>query len=120
MIRQHGQVQGELSGRRRSQGRCATGRIYEQPLRLASEQGKGIEVRRITVASGRPTREGETGIRILTNRPARAVTARQVAEVYRKRWTIEGLLFEASRTPSCEIDTLCYRVVCLLPGLAGV
>ena len=43
----------------------------------------------------------------------------RVAEIYRKRWTIEGLFFEVAQTLSCEIDTLCYpqgsvvRVFCL-------
>ena len=32
----------------------------------------------------------------------------RVAEIYRKRWTIEGLFFEVAQTLSCEIDTLCY------------
>jgi len=120
VIRQHGQVQGELLGKRMSKGRCETGRVYEQHLRLRNEQGKVIEVRRVTVELDEPTREGETEIHILTNLPAKKVTARKVAEVYRKRWTIEGLFFEASQTLSCEIDTLCYPKASLFAFCLGL
>lgn len=32
IIRQHGQLQGELLGRRMAKGRCETGQVYEQRL----------------------------------------------------------------------------------------
>ena len=32
----------------------------------------------------------------------------QLAEAYRKRWTIEGMFLEMTETLSCEIDTLGY------------
>jgi len=120
VIRQHGKVQGEFLGQRMSRGRCETGRVYEQRLRLRNEQGKAIEVRRVTVELDKPTREGETEIHILTNLPAKKVSARKVAEVYRKRWTIEGLFFEAAQTLSCEIDTLCYPKASLFAFCLGL
>jgi len=43
-----------------------------------------------------------------------------VAEVYRKRWTIEGLFFEASAVLSCEIDTLCYPRAALFAFCLGL
>jgi len=43
-----------------------------------------------------------------------------VAEVYRKRWTMEGLFFEASQTLSCEIDTLCYPKASLFAFCLGL
>src|SRR6516162_9570060 len=108
VLRQHGNVQGALLGQRKLKGRCETGWVYEQRLRLRGEQGPVMEVRRITVVLDQPTRDGDTEIHILTNLPAKQVPAVRVAEVYRKRWTIEGLFFEASAVLSCEIDTLCY------------
>ena len=108
VLRQHGNVQGTLLGQRKSKGRCETGWVYEQRLRLRGEQGPVMEVRRITVALDQPTRDGDTEMHVLTNLPAKKVPAVRVAEVYRKRWTIEGLFFEASAVLSCEIDTLCY------------
>src|SRR5262249_13487388 len=108
VLRQHGNVQGEVLKERQSKGRCETGWVYEQRLRLRTEQGQVLEVRRITVILDQPTRDGDTEIHLLTNLPAKQVAAVKVAEVYRKRWTIEGLFFEVAQTLSCEIDTLCY------------
>ena len=79
-----------------------------------------IEVRRITVVLDKPTRDGDTEIHILTNLPARKVPAVRVAEIYRKRWTIEGLFFEVAQTLSCEIDTLCYPKAALFAFCLGL
>ena len=120
VLRQHGNVQGELLGQRRSKGRCETGWVYEQRLRLRGEERQVIEVRRITVVLDKPTRDGDTEIHILTNLPARKVPAVRVAEIYRKRWTIEGLFFEVAQTLSCEIDTLCYPKAALFAFCLGL
>jgi hypothetical protein len=120
VLRQHGNAQGALLGQRKSKGRCETGWVYEQRLRPRGEQGLAMEVRRITVALDQPTRDGDTEIHILTNLPARRVPAVRVAEVYRKRWTIEGLFLEASQALSCEIDTLCYPKAALFASCLGL
>jgi Transposase DDE domain len=120
VLRQHGNVQGELLGQRKSKGRCETGSVYEQRLRLRGEDGQVLEVRRITVALDKPTRDGDTEIHVLTNLPAKKVPAVRVAEVYRKRWTIEGLFFEVAQTLSCEIDTLCYPKAALFAFCLGL
>ena len=46
-------------------------------------------------------------LHLLTNLPAK-VSAVKVADLYRRRWTIETLFFEVTTTLTCEIDTLCY------------
>jgi hypothetical protein len=120
VLRQHGNVQGALLGQRKSKGRCETGWVYEQRLRLRGDRGQALEVRRITVALDQPTRDGDTEIHVLTNLPAKKVPAVRVAEVYRKRWTIEGLFFEASEALSCEIDTLCYPKAALFAFCLGL
>jgi hypothetical protein len=120
VFRQHGNVTGELLGERKPRGRCATGRVYEQRLRLCNDQQQKREVRRITVALDEPTRDGDKEIHILTNLPGKNVTAAKVAEVYRQRWTIEGLFLEASQTLSCEIDTLCYPKAALFAFCLGL
>lgn len=119
VLRQHGNVTGKLLGKRKGRGRCETGRVYEQRLRLENEEGETREVRRITVELDQPTREGDTEIHILTNLPAE-VSAVRIAEVYRKRWTIEGLFLEAAQTLSCEIDTLCYPKAALFAFCLGL
>ena len=120
VVRQHGSLQGELLGKQTSKGRCETGWVYEQRLRLRDEQGQVVEVRRVTVVLDKPTRDGDREIHILTNLPAKKVPAVRVAQVYRKRWTIEGLFFEASQTLSCEIDTLCYPKAALFAFCLGL
>jgi IS4 transposase len=120
VVRQHGNLQGEWLGKRKSKGRCETGWLYEQRLRLRDEQGQVMEVRRVTVVLDKPTRDGDREIHILTNLPAKKVPAVRVAEVYRQRWTIEGLFLEASQTLSCEIDTLCYPKAALFAFCLGL
>jgi len=120
VVRQHGNVHGTLLGTRKSKGRCETGWVWEQRLRLRNEDGEVRVVRRITVVLDQPTSDGDTEIHLLTNLPAKKVSAIRVAEVYRKRWTIEGLFFEAAQTLSCEIDTLCYPKAALFAFCLGL
>jgi Transposase DDE domain len=119
VLRQHGNLQGELLGQRTTTRRCETGWVYEQRLRLRNEQDEVREVRRITVLLDKPTRDGDTEIHVLTNLPKK-VSALKVAEVYRRRWTIEGLFFEVAQTLSCEIDTLCYPKAALFAFCLGL
>jgi hypothetical protein len=101
-------VQGELLGECQAKGRCATGRVYEQRLRLRDARGRARVLRRVTIELDQPTQDGDTAIHLLTNLPATKASARKVAELYRQRWTIEGLFLEVAQTLACEIDTLCY------------
>lgn len=120
VIRQHGQLQGELLGKRVARGRTDTGRVYEQRVRFRTDEGKALEVRRITVVLDTPTQDGDSELHLLTNLSAKKVSAAKVAEVYRKRWTIEGVFFEASQTLSCEINTLCYPKAALFAFCLGL
>ena len=56
----------------------------------------------------RPTRDGDTEIHILTNLPAKEARAKTIAELYRKRWTIETAFAELEATLDGEIETLGY------------
>jgi len=108
LIRQHqSTLRWELVGTRRACGRVATGRVFEQAVRLHDEQGGQLESRRITVELDRPTRDGETEIHLLTNLPAR-VTAKAVARLYLRRWSIETAFQELTVQLACEVQTLGY------------
>jgi hypothetical protein len=120
VIRQHGMVRGELLGQRKAKGRCATGYVYEQRLRLRNEAGEVFEVRRVTVELDEPTRDGDTEIHILTNLPVKDAPAVKVAEVYRRRWTIEGLFLEVEETLACEVKTLAYPKAALFAFCVGL
>jgi Transposase DDE domain len=119
-IRQHGTVVGELLGKRQAKGRCPTGKVFEQKLRLGDGQGQTWVVRRITVELDKPTSDGDTEIHILTNLPVKDARAARVAELYRGRWTIEGLFLEVERTLECEIKTLAYPKAALFAFCVGL
>lgn len=106
ILRQHASLNGELSGRREFKGDGPTGKVYEQAVSFGYE-GKTYKLRRLTIELKEPTRDGDLVIHVLTNLP-KEVAALEVAELYRKRWTIETLFLEVTTTLSCEIKTLCY------------
>jgi hypothetical protein len=120
VIRQHGTVVGQPLGPRQAKGRCPTGLVFEQRLRLRDGDGAVLDVRRVTVVLDQPTEDGDTEIHILSNLPARQAPAATVAELYRRRWTIEGLFLEVATTLACEIDTLCYPKAALFAFSLGL
>jgi IS4 transposase len=115
VIRQHAQtLHYELLGTRRKIGRCPTGMIYEQKMRMTDENGKWMHVRRITVELKKPTRNGETEIHILTNLLAKDANARSIANLYLFRWTVEKAFNELDQALNGEIKTLGYPGAALL------
>lgn len=109
LIRQHGTVKGRLVGRRRKIGRCPTGMVYEQAIELRDPQtGETATYRRITVKLDQATRDGDYEIHLLSNVPESDADAVTLANLYRKRWTIETVFQEITATLQCEIQTLGY------------
>src|SRR5260370_10301010 len=106
IIRQHGTVKGTLRGRRVFKGEGPTGKIYEQTVEFTYER-KVHKLRRITIELNEATRDGDMSLHLLTNLPVK-VPAVKVADLYRRRWTIETLFLEVTTTLTCEIRTLCY------------
>jgi hypothetical protein len=106
VIRQHGCVHGRVTGTRRFIGESATGRVYEQKIELTHE-GQTRMWRRISVELVEPTRDGDHVIHVLTNLPE-TISALVCADLYLKRWTIEGLFYEVAQTLECEVRTVCY------------
>ena len=95
-------------------GRSSTGRIFEQEIVIGNgEDGFILRARRVVVRLNKATEDGDWELAIVTNLPA-AVSAIVVAEVYHKRWTIEGGFLDLTTTLNCEIDTLCYPRAALL------
>jgi hypothetical protein len=109
LVRQHANLPGRLRGRRKYVGRIETGRVYEQSMEITNPKtGATLVIRRITVKLYQPTRDGDTEIHILTNVPRRAANSLKLADLYRKRWTIETMFQELTETLTCEIKTLGY------------
>jgi IS4 transposase len=109
LVRQHANLPGRLRGKRKYVGKTETGRVYEQSMEITDPNtGVTIAIRRITVVLNQPTRDGDTELHILTNLPRKQADALEVANLYRKRWTIETMFQELTETLTCEIKTLAY------------
>jgi IS4 transposase len=109
LVRQHANLPYRLCGSLKYRGRIQSGRVYEQSMEITDpETGSTVTIRRITVKLNTPTRDGDMEIHILTNLPQRAADAPKVADLYRKRWTIETMFQELTETLTCEIKTLGY------------
>jgi IS4 transposase len=108
-IRQHAStLHWEFVGKRRACGRIDTGKVFEQTIRATNDAGEILFPRRITVLLDQPTRDGETELHILTDVPAKDAKARTIADMYRKRWTIETAFQELEATLNGEINALGY------------
>ena len=109
IVRQHGQLRGELLGRPKRQGAIRSGPVYEQSMLVRDpDSGALLRVRRITLTLKESTRDGDTTLHVLSNVPTHRASARQLARVYGKRWSIETAFFEITTTLSCEINSLGY------------
>lgn len=67
--------------------RCETGVLTEQTTGI---EGDGVLWRRIQLVLDEPTRDSLTQLNLWSNLPPE-VTAQQIADLYRRRWRIEGL-----------------------------
>src|SRR5512144_238502 len=109
VIRQHGVTLFiEGMGQRRSCGRSETGSVFEQEMRIGDGDGGSMAVRRITVELDTPTRDGETEVHLLTNLPAHVADALVIADLYRRRWTVETAFGELATCLHGEVNTLGY------------
>ena len=90
-------------------GEVATDRGWVSQRRVWVCRGgeRVLRLRQVRVRLRRPTEDGDAEVEILTNLPA-TVAAKKVAEVYLKRWTIEGAFHELTVALNCEVNTLGY------------
>jgi hypothetical protein len=109
VIRRHAAT---LSWERESEwvaaGRAATGTLSEQTIWLTEPGGAELAVRRVRLTLDHPTRDGDGVIEVLTDLPAEVATASAVAELYRGRWSVEGLFLRLTTVLKCEVNTLGY------------
>lgn len=105
IIREHGASPNPTPwGEKRKAGRGPTGLVFEQAVRVEGE--RPLELRRVEVHLNEPTEDGETVIRILTNVPEERLSALEVAELYSKRWKIEGMFGELEAVLESEVRSL--------------
>jgi hypothetical protein len=83
------------------------GKVSEKQIEVCMPNGSWQVMRRVCVRLKQPTRDGDKTIYLLTNLPS-SVTARQIADAYSERWTIETCLGHLAQSLNAEIKTLCY------------
>ena len=89
-------------------GKVDTGRVYEQWIEVVDDDHNTRKWRSITVRLKKATRDGDDEIIILTNLPKSVASAKMIAKIYRKRWTIETMFQEMESHLHSEINTLGY------------
>jgi hypothetical protein len=107
ITREHLGLKFEIVEARRKGGCTETGSVAQQRVKVVDEQGQTHIFRRVRLKLKQATRDGATLIHILTNVP-RQGSAKRVAELYRKRWTLETAFQPLEAYFHSEINTLGY------------
>lgn len=108
ICRQHQGLPWEEAGEERFIGRGESGAIYEQRVRVSESDGNGRQYRRIRIVLKKATRDGDKVLSLLTNLSKTAAPAKLIAEMYRKRWSIETAFQELEAHLHSEINSLGY------------
>jgi hypothetical protein len=104
LIRHHAGLSLTYLGAAKPCGRCQTGKVSEQMVRLKC----GLVCWAIIIDRDEPLKDGGTKVVLLTNLPRRKATGRKLANLYLQRWTIEEAFRQLTEYLSCEVRTLGY------------
>ena len=107
IAREHLGLKFEILGALRECGRTETGSVAQQRVKVVDEQGHEHVFRRVRIKLKQATRDGATIVHMLTNLPRR-VSGNRVADLYRKRWTLETAFQHLEAYFHSEINTLGY------------
>lgn len=107
VIRQHQCLPWKAVSELQPVGSSETGEVFEQAIEIHHHH-QVMSLRRVGVQLFQPTRDGESEIALLTTLPRAAADALKVAELYRRRWTIETLFQNIQAQLNGEIQTLAY------------
>ena len=107
VTREHQGLPLEMLSPLRPCGRTPTGQIAQQRVCVVDTQGHKHICRRLRITLNEATRDGATLLYILTNLP-RQISAKRVAALYRKRWTLETAFQHLEAYFHSEINTLGY------------
>jgi Transposase DDE domain len=108
VIRRHANLTLDVTGPWSEEVETETGWVSERPVAVNQDSGEIWQFRCIRVRLKKATREGETVIEILTSLPKEVADAVKVAELYLRRWTVEGMFQDLTENLGCEVNTLCY------------
>jgi hypothetical protein len=106
LTRQHARLPYEPVNILRAVGRIETGHVAEQRVQGRDTQGGTHLFRRLRVKLDQATRYGARGLYLLTNLPLHKASAKRVARLYRKRWTLETAFQHLEASFHSEINTL--------------
>jgi len=107
VVRQHAKLPILSEGTVEHRGRVEGGEVFEQSV-ILREGDREMDVRRVIVRLHKATRDGDVELAILTNLPASTADAVTVAQLYRRRWTIESMFARVERNLKSELATLAY------------
>jgi hypothetical protein len=107
ITREHRGLKFEILEALRECGRTETGRVAQQRVKVVDGEGHEHVLRRVRIKLKHATRDGATIVHILTNLPRR-VAGKRVADLYRKRWTLETAFQHLEAYFHSEINTLGY------------
>ncbi len=85
-----------------------TGWVSERSAWVVRDGQQVLRVRCLRVRLKQQTRDGESEVLLLTNLPAEVADAVMVADLYRRRWSVETLFQELTCHLGCEVNTLGY------------
>jgi hypothetical protein len=107
LIRHNKSLHLHALGKRKRMGKTKTGVVYHYRVRLGSGPG-ALRCRCIVIELYEPTRDGDTEVVLLTNVPATRALAKDLADLYQRRWRLETSFQELTVLLRCEVDTLAY------------
>jgi IS4 transposase len=108
VVRRHANMTVESEVEYGPEVETTTGWASERPAWVYREGQRQYEVREVQVRLKQPTGDGDTEVYVLTNLSASTADAAKVAELYLKRWKIEGAFHELTMALKCEVKTLGY------------
>jgi IS4 transposase len=120
VARRHGNMTVEAQGGFGPEVETETGWVSERPVWVCRDGRRVLPVRLVRVRLKRPTEDGDAEVEILTNLPAEVADAVTVAQLYLKRWKIEGAFHELTMALTCEVNTLGYPKAALFAFCVAV
>lgn len=120
VIRQHANLIARPFGALVSCGRIETGEVFEQDVRIEMEDGRTLDLRRITIRLDQATRDGDMELHLLTNLPREKASAMEIADLYRRRWSIETAFQQLALWLDAELAPLGYPKAALFGFCVGL
>jgi IS4 transposase len=122
IVREHGANPNPTEvNQARKAGSTDSGIVYEQAVRIDEKGAEPLKLRRIEIRLKKPTEDGDTVIRLLSNLPATELSACEIATLYRRRWRIEAMFQRLESVLNSEIAALGHpRAALLAFGVAAL